>query len=102
MKKLYVKNYEFAREGETPIPYNVRESMVDVLLNRTLKLRPVELLKRSKTAEKILSEKTDWVELEDAEYDALKAACEQIEGVGREDLELCRRILEPDAVFQGQ
>jgi hypothetical protein len=85
-------------EGKKERPYDIKDSMADVLLHPELKLTGVALLKNNKLADKILSSTEDSVLLEEAEYQILRGACERIQGFSRDDLELVKRILEAPEV----
>ena len=102
MKKINLKNY--VGKGFNPntnrvidAPYDVKESLVAFLFGRNLNLNPVQLLKQNKLANKILDAK-DSVILETEEYDRLKKALEVGEGLGRNEVELCQRVLEAEEV----
>lgn len=73
-------------------PYPIKDSLVNILFAQPgLKAR--ELLRRDDIARKVLNADSDTLVLEDAEFDQLKAAVELLEGYGRHDVELVRRIL---------
>lgn len=101
MKKLNIKNYQVkmkdslgnVKEGD----YAVRESISVMLLNQQLNLSGRDLLFNSKIATKIEDCKDDDVLLEDNEYAKLLSAVEQVHGLGKNEVELVRRVFEcPD------
>lgn len=53
MKKINITDYA-VKVGEQELPYKVRDSIVDVLTNRQLKLNGSELLKRNALCMKVL------------------------------------------------
>lgn len=74
-------------------PYPIKDSLVNILFAQPgLKAR--DLLRRDDIARKVLNADSDELTLEDAEFDQLKAAVEQLEGYGRHDVELVRRVLD--------
>lgn len=88
MRKIDVRSYDFMGQ-----PYNVKESLVAVLMHPELKLGAVEVLKRNRLGEKIL-DATDMVTFEEEDYKRLKTALETLTGFGRADVELLQRVLE--------
>jgi len=73
------------------IPYEVKESLLYVLMHPSLRLSGLELLKRHKIALKIEAAEVE-VLLEDAEYAALDAAFKTYQGFGRNEVELVDRV----------
>lgn len=73
-------------------PYPVKDALVNILFARSgLKAR--DILKRDDVARKILLADEPDLLLEDAEFELLKDAVDTMEGYGRNDAELCRRVL---------
>ena len=106
MRKIDLKPYPvrmFDAEGkQTQIPYNIRDSIVSILLASgpatTQRLGPAELLKHNAIGEKILDAKDDELLLEEDEYQRLKRAFDAFTGYGRAEVEMVRRILEAPEV----
>ncbi|MBA7714230.1 hypothetical protein ES703_123247 [subsurface metagenome] len=82
-------------EPETlDIPYDVKRSLVEMLLSKQLELNARALLERDEIARKILHCTDGFVFLEEEEYKKLVSAIETLRGLGRPDVPLMRRILE--------
>lgn len=89
------KRGDGSEEPETlDIPYDVKRSLVEMLLSRQLELSATALLERDEIARKILRCTDGFVLLEDEEYDKLVSAVNTVKGLGRQDVPLMRRILE--------
>lgn len=97
MKKIDVTDY-IVKAGLQELPYKMRDSLVDVLTNRQLKLNGAELLRRNALCMKILDCDKDFFLMEEADYMKLKSSAETLEGFGREDMEFVRRIFEAEDV----
>ena len=103
MRELKIANYEIgAKDPETnkriSAPYEVRESIVEILFHPELRLNATDLLKTNELAKKILGCKKDYVLLEEEEYQRLLDACNKIQGFGRNEVELVQRILDAKEV----
>lgn len=98
MKKVDISEYSFGRGKEIPVPYQVRESMVDIILHPTLKLTASEMLKREALCERILNTPDNFIVMENADYDKLLAATNSISGYTRADMVLVKRIMNPEEV----
>ena len=82
--------------GDAPVqtqPYPVKDALINILFAKPgLKAR--DILRRDDVARKILvADDADGLSLEDAEFELLKDAVDTMEGFGRNDAELCRRVL---------
>lgn len=73
-------------------PYPVKDALLNILFARP-NLKARDILKRDDLGRKILAADGDIVEFEDAEFELLKDAVSTMEGFGRNDVELCRRVL---------
>lgn len=83
------------KEGEQKeIPYGLTMSLCEVLFNPALRLNGVNLLKQNILAQKILNCTENELLLENSEYQELKNAFEKIEGLSRNDVIMCQRVLE--------
>lgn len=80
------------------VPYDVRDSIIGILFNPNQRLKARELLDRDDLARKIRDWSGDLLQLENAEYVQLQRAVETLEGYGRHDVELVRRLLAPKDV----
>ena len=102
MFKMNITNYKFSaktQQGDTvEVPYDVRDSVAQVLLNPQQKLNGPGLLKANMLAEKVLTCNDPVFLLEDAEYDMLRKAAETTVGFDRPDVEFVRRIMEAERV----
>jgi len=98
MKKIIISDYDVTQPDGSVLPYQVRDSLVELMLNRQLKLSGSELLRRNAVCSKILECEKDFFLMEEADYAKLKAAADAIEGLGKEDVELIRRIFEAETV----
>lgn len=100
MRKLDVTNYSaivMTAGGKTPVPYDVKNSLITCLLHPSLKLSAREVLIRHKIGEKI--EKAEgFVLLEEDEYKKLESAFNSIEGFGQNDVELIERVFNAETV----
>lgn len=100
MKTLDISPYDIVvgktAEGlELRQPYPIRDSIANILFAQPgLKAR--ELLRRDDLARKVIATEIDTVVLTDAEFEQLKMAVDTLEGYGRQDVELIRRIVALD------
>ncbi len=101
MRKLSLKSYEVTEKVRNPatgsvqqftLPYNVKDSIINILFLPALHLQGVELVRQNVLAMKIEACE-DEVMLEEAEYARVKAAIEAYPAAGRADVELVDRIL---------
>lgn len=97
MRKINIESYKvnvFDENGEQKeIEYNVRESIVNLLLSPFMKHTGVTLLQYNKLADKVYDEKESVVSLEEAEYDKIVDAVEKYPGFCRNDVEFVNRIM---------
>ena len=108
MRKLNLKNYMVkikapdqmnpgkVIEGERP--YQVKDSILNLLFVPALQLSGAELVKQNVLAMKLENCKEDEILLEDAEYSRIKRAIDTFKGFGRNDVELVTRINEAEVV----
>lgn len=86
---------------EQDVKYGLKESLVEVLFQPALKLNMYSVLKQEEIA-KMIIDSGDELLLEDADYNAVKNALEKIEGLGRKDVEMVRRIKDAEQIKIGQ
>lgn len=86
-----VKNPDGSKES---IPYIVRESLINSLYHSDLKLNARALLENDRVAQKIKNTLENVVLLEEAEYSRLRSAFEVLTGLGSNEVELVRRVLD--------
>jgi len=75
------------------IPYNTKDSIIQLMFHPELRLGGLDLLKQNKVAEKILKAGID-VLLEEDEYGQVKRAVESFKGFTQNEVELVKRVLE--------
>lgn len=101
MRQIDVSNYSVRVRGEegewTDLPYEVKDSMIEVLLARDQQLSGPGLLKRNDLARKVMAA-DGVVLLEETEWDELVTAFSTVKGLGRPDVELVRRVLEAQKI----
>lgn len=98
MRKIDLTSYEITvrtEDGKVETrPYNVRSSCVELCFIPPEGCSKFDLLKRDKIARKIADEPTDAVLLEDADWKRLNEAIDALKALGKNDVELVRRIVE--------
>ncbi len=101
MRKLNLKNYQVTEKVRNPVtggaqeftmPYNVKDSVLNILFLPNLRLAGAALVKQNVLAIKIEQSK-DSVLLEEEEYQRVLAAANAYTAQGRSDVELIDRIL---------
>ena len=82
------------RDGDIKreVNYGLKESMAALLFQPALKLNSVSLLRQDELAKKII-DSGDELLLEEEEYLRLKVAVDTVQGLGQNDVELVRRII---------
>lgn len=102
MKKIDLTPYNVTvlrSSGEKEeVPYLFKDSLTEILFNRELKLNGVALVKQNILAEKILKFEGDILLLEDEEYDRVVRAITVVEGLGKNDVIFCQRILNAETI----
>lgn len=102
MRQIDLSNYLVRvrdEKGEwTKLPYEVKDSMTEMLFARDLQLSGPELLTRDDLVRKINGCTDSKVLLEEEEWNKCVRAAETIKGLGRTDVELIRRILKAPKV----
>ncbi len=96
MRKLNLEAYNIngMKAGEkVELPYNIKDSLVMILMHPELKLGAVDLLKREEIGKKILDSKENELLLEEEDWSKLKSAFETIKGFTQNDVELVKRVL---------
>jgi len=100
MKKIDLSKYmiTFTKDGvEQSSPFNVKDSIVELLFIPHLKLNGTKLLEQYELAEKI-KKSEDFILLEDAEYEKVKHSFEVYDQFDKNGVELVRRVLEAETV----
>lgn len=114
MRKLLLANYEvdIGREeriecpechatipvGGKPLTYDVRDSIIEVMMSPELRLGAVALMERYAIARRLMDCEDDEILLEEADYHKIRTAFEETTGFNRRDVELVRRVLEAPEV----
>jgi len=80
------------------VPYDVKNSMIEILFSRDLQLSAREALNRDDLARKIRDCANGSILLEEADYSKLEKAVDTIKGFGRADVEFVRRVLDAKRV----
>lgn len=98
MRKLDLSDYTVRVRNEKQewedVPYEVKDSLVELLLARDLNLSGRSLLEHDEVARKIRNCADGAVLLEEKEWDMVVSAVETIKGLGRPDVDLVRRIFD--------
>jgi hypothetical protein len=79
-------------------PYLVRKSLVTILLSPMQQHDAMSLLAHGKLADKIEEFVGDHILLDSSDYTLLKSALLRIKGLGANDRELARRVVEAEEV----
>ena len=102
MRRINLKNYDETvrdEKGEdVKLPYDVKNSMIEVLLSRDLGLSAREALDREDLARRIRDCPDGSILLEEADYTKLVVAVDTIKGWCRTDIEFLKRITEAPEV----
>jgi hypothetical protein len=101
MKKLFLSDYEVEIEidgKKVKKPFQVKESILEILFHPDLKLAGRELLKQNELAEKIEKCNEDFILLENEEHNKILRALELTTGLGRNAVEFVKRIIEAQNV----
>ena len=104
MRKLELGNYTVKIRQPDPMklgnmidaemPYNFKDSILNLLFNRDLELDGVELVRQNVLATKIETCKASEVLLEEDEYQRVKRAVAVFKGFNRNDVGLVTRVNE--------
>jgi len=100
MRKLDLRNYQWTQKVrggdgeiiEVTAPYNVKDSVLNIMFLPALKLQGAALVRQNVLAMKI-EQCEEEVLLEEEEYGRVKAAAEAYPAQSRADVELIDRIL---------
>jgi len=102
MRQLDLSNYTVRvrnQDGEyTDLPYEMKDSLIELIFSRDLGLSGQELLDRDDLARKIRDCPDGKVLLEESDWKKLALAVNTVKGLGRPDVEFVRRILEAPEV----
>ena len=103
MRKLDLTNYTFKVRTpdhmklgeiiEIEYPFNMKDGVLNLMFHPDLRLNGAELVRQNMLAMKI-EQADDFVLLEEAEYERVKAAIDSFKGFSRPDVELVRRVTE--------
>ncbi len=85
-------------EIEAELPFNMKDSVINILFIPQLRLNGVELLKANVLGQKILACESDEILLEDAEWQRLSAAIDAAQGFGKMEVEFVTRINKAEIV----
>ena len=95
MRKLDLKQYTVEiREGDgtlKEIPYNFKDSIIQLMFHPNLRLSGKTLLETNIIAEKLLKADKE-ILLEEEEYNKIKSAVDGFEGFSRNEVKLVERI----------
>lgn len=102
MRRIDLSNYTITlrkEDGErVELPYEMKESTIEVLFARELQLSGVELLARDDLARKIRDCPDGSILLEEQEWKKLVNAVNTVTGLTEQDVKLVRRIVEAPEV----
>jgi len=108
MRKIKLTNYLVTRKApdnmnpdkiiDYQLPYQVKDSILNLMFIKELQLTSAELVKQNMLAIKIESCKDSEIILEDEEWERIKRAINTYKGFSREDTELVTRINEAEVV----
>lgn len=97
MRKLNLESYTVSVRdvnGTTKtMPYNFKESVIELMFHPNLKLSGKALLETNIIAEKIMKADKE-ILLEEADYQKIKSAVDGFNGFSKNEVELVRRVLE--------
>jgi hypothetical protein len=98
LRQINLDSYKVDVRGQdgndVEVPYDVKNSMIEILFSRDLHLSAREALNRDDLARKIRDCPDGSILLEESDYSKLEKAVDAITGFGRTDVEFIRRILE--------
>ncbi len=100
MRKINMVGFKvlvYRNDEKKELDYAIKDSMIEIIFNPALKLNSIKLLKQNDLAQKILAA-GDELLLEEEEYNRLKEAFEKVEGLGKNDVELVKRIFDAEKV----
>lgn len=102
MRQIDLSNYSVRvrnPEGEwVDLPYEMKDSLIEVMFARDLQLTGKQLLERDGLARKIKDCTDGKILLEEEEWNKLVTSINTVKGLGRPDVELVHRILEAPKV----
>ena len=102
MKKIDIRPYQVTvvrtNGAKEEVPYEIKESLIEILFNRELKLNGMGVLKQNLLAEKILAAGPDELIVEDEEHDRILQALTAIQGLTRNDVEFAKRVINAEKV----
>lgn len=100
-RKISLKNYNITIKSPNSepkeIPYDVKESLIEILFNPELKLTARQLLKANDLASKI-EKASGSILLNEVEYEKLKHALETVRGLTKNEIVLVKRIFQAEEV----
>ncbi len=80
------------------LPYEMRDSLIEVLFSRDNQLSGPEILERDELARKIKDHRGGDLLLEEDEWGKLSQSLSNMKGLGRPEVELVRRVLKAPQV----
>lgn len=102
MKKINLKNYTvegLTPQGETVVaPYDIKASIINIVLSKDLRLNGAELLEANKVAMQVDKCEDDEILLEEVTHAVIVKAVNTVRGLAKRDVEFVRRILEAETV----
>lgn len=84
--------------GTQNVKYDVRGSLIEILFAPELQLTAKEILDRDDLARKIRDWSDNTLLLEEAEYEKLKSSVEVARGMGHNEVEFIRRVLNAEKI----
>ena len=78
--------------------YNVRETLVNIILHPGRRMGGLDFLRAEELSRKILDESKAEVLLAEDDYAKLRAAVEQFKGYGRHDSQMLHRVMDAEIV----
>ena len=95
MRKLDLAKYNIevrdAKGGISNMPYDFKESLIQLMFHPNLKLSGKALLDTNIIAEKLMKADKE-ILLEEEEYNKIKSAIDSFEGFSRNEVELVKRV----------
>ena len=91
--KVYTVSVRDANGVTKSIPYNFKESVIELMFHPNLKMSGKALLETNIIAEKIMKADKE-ILLEEADYQIIKSAVDGFKGFSKNEVELVKRVLE--------
>lgn len=97
MRKINLTPYLVKVDETNQEPYNIKQSIINILFHPDLRLSAKELLDNDKVSQKVEAAEGS-VLLEDAEYEKVKKAFDTVKGFGVNDIELINRVFNAEKI----